>query len=158
KETTTKRRLLPLQVRVLRGKVYVLRDLSGGPTSLAGKEIRSINGVLAGALVEKMMAAAPGDGDVRTARMQRVGRSFALQLEALIGIHSPFTVTVWDPREKREAKVQFEGTEQPRLEETAKAKYPQDQRPTVAGTFRFLDDGKIGLLKINQFGGFVDAE
>src|SRR5262249_3863717 len=37
KTLTAKSGVLPLQVRVLDGKVYVLRDLSGGPVSLAGK-------------------------------------------------------------------------------------------------------------------------
>jgi C-terminal processing protease CtpA/Prc len=159
KAITTKTRLFPQQVRVLRGKVYVLRDLSGGPASLAGREIRSINGVQAAALIEKLVAAAPGDGDVQTSRMRRIdGSNFAVQLETLIGIHSPFTVTVWDPNEKREAEVQLEGVELPRLQDAARAKYPQDQRPTVAGEFQLLDEGKVGLLKIHQFGGFVDAE
>src|SRR5262249_40517332 len=64
--------LLPVQVRVLHGKVYVLRDLSGEPAGLAGKEIRSINGVSAATVLEKMLAAAPGDGDVQTSRWLRL--------------------------------------------------------------------------------------
>jgi C-terminal processing protease CtpA/Prc len=44
------------------------------------------------------------------------------------------------------------------LQKIARAKCPQDQRPGTAGEFKFLDDGKIGLLKIHGFGGFVDAD
>jgi hypothetical protein len=64
KTYTAKNGILPLQVRVLADKVYVRRDLSGATTSLAGKEIRSINKVPASKIVEKMLAATSGDGDI----------------------------------------------------------------------------------------------
>jgi C-terminal processing protease CtpA/Prc len=156
---TTKSLLLPLVVRVLDGKPYVLRDLSGTPATLAGKEIRAINGVSAATIVEKLLAAVPADGDVETSRMLHIGGwEFMLQLEALVGLHNPYDLTIWDPKEKRETKVHLEGMEMPRLKEVARATFPQDQRPQIAGEFKFDDDGKIAVMKIHQFGGFVDAE
>jgi hypothetical protein len=151
--------VLPLEIRVLEGKPYVWRDLSGTPALLAGMEIRSINGVSASKLVEQMLAAASGDGDIQTNRMTRIsGWRFSSQLLALAGLSGPYDVALWDSKEKRETKVHLESADLSRLKETARAKFPQDQRPKTAGEFTFLDDGMIALMKIHEFGGFVDAE
>jgi hypothetical protein len=155
---TGKNGVLPLEVRVLEGKIYVLRDLSGAPPSLAGMEIRSINGVSASTIVEKMLAAASGDGDIQTNRMRRIsGWTFSSQLLALAGLSGPYDVALWDSKEKREMKVRLEGADMTRLREAARAKFPQDQHPKTAGEFKFLDEGTIAAMKIHEFGGFVDA-
>jgi len=151
--------ILPFEVRVLEGKVYVWRDFSGGRASLAGMEIRSLNGVLASKIVERMLAATSGDGDIQTNRMWRIsGWTFPSQLLALIGMFGPYDVALWDSKEKREIKVHLEGADMARLQEAARAKFPQDQQPKTAGEFSFFDEGTIGIMKIHEFGGFVDAE
>jgi hypothetical protein len=158
KAYSTKALLLPLQIRVIAGKVYILRDLSDGATNLAGREIRSINGVPAAKIVETMLATTPGDGDSQTCRISRMsGWALARRLPALSGLQSPYEVTVWDPNENREATVHLEGKELPRLEESARARFPQDERGKTAGEFKLMDDGKIAVMKINGFGGFVDT-
>jgi hypothetical protein len=151
--------VLPLQVRVLEGKVYVWRDLSGSPVSLAGKEIGAINGVSTSKIVEKMLAAASGDGDIQTVRMRRIsGWAFSSQLTALVGLTGPYEVVCWEPREQRELRVQLEGAEMTRLQEAARAKFPQDQRPKNAAEFNLLDDGAIAVMTIRGFDQFVDAK
>ena len=158
KAYSTKALLLPLQIRVLAGKVYILRDFSDGATTLAGREIRSINGVPAAKIVETMLATTPGDGDSQTCRISRMsGWTLARRLPALLGLQSPYEVTVWDAKENREATVHLEGKELPRLQEAARAKFPQDQRDETAGEFKLKDEGKIAVMKINGFGGFVDT-
>ena len=157
KAYSTKALLLPLQIRVLAGKVYILRDFSDGATTLAGREIRSINGVPAAKIVETMLATTPGDGDSQTCRLARMGGwALARRLPALLGVQSPFEVTVWDAKENRETTVHLEGKELPRLQEAARAKFPQDQGDETAGEFKLEDEGKIAVMKINGFGGFVD--
>ncbi len=158
KAYSTKALLLPLQIRVLAGKVYILRDFSDGATTLAGREIRSINGIPAAKIVETMLATTPGDGDSQTCRISRMsGWTLARRLPALLGVQSPYEVTVWDAKENREATVHLEGKELPRLQEAARAKFPQDQRAETAGEFKLKDEGKIAVMKINGFGGFVDT-
>ncbi len=158
KAYSTKVLLLPLQIRVLAGKVYILRDFSDGATTLAGREIRSINGVPAAKVVETMLATIPGDGDSQTCRISRInGWELARRLPTLLGLQSPYEITVWDAKENREATVHLKGKELPRLEEDVRAKFPQVQRGKTAGEFSFKDDGKIAVMKINGFGGFVDT-
>jgi hypothetical protein len=151
--------LLPLLVRVLGGKVFVFRDLSSEKGGLAGQEIVSINNMAAAAILEKMVKATPGDGDVTSARWYRLkGSGFASRLPDLIGLESPYTVKLWDAEAKKESVVNIPGMELPKIVEAAQARFPQDQRPKEAGTLKFHDDNKIAVLKINQFGGFVDTE
>jgi hypothetical protein len=112
----TKTPHLPIRARILQGKVYVLRDFSDGPASLAGKEIRSINGVPSAKIVETMLAAARGDGNIQTSRMLQSGDwEFSIRLITLLGLAAPYDVVVWDPKEKRETKVQVEGDTMARL-------------------------------------------
>jgi C-terminal processing protease CtpA/Prc len=159
-DIAAKNALLPLQVRVLDGKVYVFGDYSGQPTSLAGKEIRSINGVTAGKIVETMLAAAAGDGDVQTSRIRQISGwpVFSVQLYLLIGISAPYDLVVWDPHEKRELKVRLDGGDLDKITEAAQAKYPQDQRSRSAASLKFVDSDQIAVLKINQFGGQVEVD
>src|SRR5262249_7941714 len=137
--------MLPLVVRVLDGKVYVLKDLSGGKNSLAGQELRAVNGVARVKIVQTMLAAASGDGDVQTSRMRNIdGANFSTNLIDLLGLHSPYTVTLWDPKQSREHTVVLEGIEASKLRE---------QRPKDSATLTFFDDGMIADLKIHRFGG-----
>jgi hypothetical protein len=159
KTYAAKNGILPLQVRVLESKVYVWRDVSGAPSLLAGMEIRSINGVSASKIVAKMLAAASADGDIQTNRMRRIsGWTFSSQLLALTGLPGPYDVALWDAKEKREIEVHLEGADMARLQAAARVKFPQDQHPKTAGEFKFLDKGMIAVMKIYEFGGFVDAE
>jgi C-terminal processing protease CtpA/Prc len=138
--------VLPLVVRVLSGKVYVVRDLSGGPRTLAGQEILAVNGVPAAQIVETMLAAMHADGDVQSARFRRVSDHFSGELIDLLGLESPYSVTLRDSREGSEHSVRLAGIERAKL---------QQPRPQDSAELTFLDDGKIADLRIYRFGGRV---
>jgi Peptidase family S41 len=159
KSLTGKNGVLPLEVRVLEGKIYVWRDFSGSPASFAGMEIRSINGVEASKIVNTMLAAASGDGDVETSRMRRIGGwRFSVQLPALAGLSAPYDLVLRGPKRVRDVEIRLAGADFSHIEEVARARFPQDQPPSTSGEFKFLDEGKIAVMKIHGFGGFVDAE
>jgi hypothetical protein len=136
--------VLPLLVRVLDGKMYVLRDLSDPKGTLAGKEVRAINGMTADRIIRVMLAAMPGDGDVQTSRLRRAGDNFAGNLIDLLGLESPYMVTYRDDKRGSEKSITVDGVDFKRLEQ---------QRPKDSATLTFFDDGKIADLKINRFGG-----
>jgi hypothetical protein len=153
------RPILPLQVRVLGGKVWVFRDFSNEQGKLAGKEIRSINGAPAAGIVETMVKATPGDGDVQTSRLHRIRDwRFCVNLVDLLGQSAPYALTSWDPVEKRESSQRVDGVEMAKLLAASRDRFPQDQRPETAASFRFLDGDRIAVMKINGFGGFADKE
>lgn len=158
-EISTRMRLLPFQVKVLDRKPYVKRDFSSGDHRLAGLEIRSINNVPASKIVTTLMAATPADSDVESSRQARIsGWRFNGLLVSLMGLKGPYDVTLWDAGAKREARVRVEGIELPKLEEASKTEYPQDQPPERSGDIKYLDDGRIAMMTIYGFGGYVDAE
>jgi hypothetical protein len=77
---------LPLVVRVLDGKIYVLRALSNGQGALAGQEIRAVNDLAADKIVQTKLTTMPGDGDVQTVRLRGIGGSnFATGFIELMG-------------------------------------------------------------------------
>ena len=151
--------LLPLQIKVLDRKPYVLRDFSSGEHKLAGLEIRSINKVPASKIVTTLLRATPADSDVESSRQMRIsGWRFNGALVSLMGFSSPYNVTLWDAKAKREVKTRLEGIELPKLEEASKAEYPQDQPQQKAGEMKYFDKGRIGMMTIYGFGGYVDPE
>jgi hypothetical protein len=149
--------LLPFQVSLIGKKVYIFRDYVNEDGALAGREIRAINGTRIEKIVAALMAAVPGDGEISTARLRRVGLEFDLGLY-LVGIHAPFTVTYREEGERPEKRVELPGLALPRKREASRAKYPQDQRPEQSADLKFEDENKIAVMTIYGFGGFADKE
>jgi len=159
KEINTQARLLPLNVKVINKRAYVFRDLSSADHRLAGLEIRAVNNQSAAKIIATMLAAASGDGDVETSRQVRIsGLRFGVLLYTLIGAQSPYDLVVYNAKTRREEKAHLDGVDIPKLQKTAKAAYPQDEDSARAGEFHYIDDGRIAVMKINGFGGYVDAE
>ena len=146
-----RRQLLPLKVKVLDRKVYVLLDLANADHRLAGAEIRAVNGVPAGDVVTALLAAAPGDGDVMTSRQIAIGGfHFAEYLTALLNLRSPYEVTLAERGTGRLETVRLAGAELSGLQKSAEAQSPPpSQRPA----FEQLDHGRIAVMKIREFGG-----
>jgi hypothetical protein len=93
--------LLPFQVRVLNGRAYIFRDFAdlgnpgNKPRALAGREIRSINGIPAAKIVATMLSAVPAEGDVQSSRQARIGSwTFNGYLFGLVGVRSPFELVL----------------------------------------------------------------
>jgi C-terminal processing protease CtpA/Prc len=137
-------------VRVLDGKPYVLRDLWSPERPLAGQEIRAVNGQGADKIVQTMLASTPGDGDVQTSRMHRIsGPGFADGLIDLLGLESPYSVTLWDAKQGREHSIKLDGVD------AAKLRQP---RAKESATLTFFDDRRIADLKIYRFGGTANKK
>ena len=145
--------LFPFAVEVLDDRVYVFRDYSTDDGRLAASEIRSINGISIDHILATMTAAMPGDGNVPTSRRWRIGRGGGFQrlLYPLLGIQSPFHMTLQSPAGKTES-FDTAGILQPKLREIATARYPNEQKDRSAD-FRFEDGGEIAVLTIYGFGG-----
>ena len=151
--------LLPLEVRILDKGVFVYRDFSSADHNLAGKEVVSINGVPASKIVAAILETTPGDGDVLTSRQASAsGWRFCTQLTSIMGLRSPYDVTLADQKTKREQRAHLTGMELSKLREASRTLYPQDQPKPSPGELEYLDDGKIAVMKIRQFGGLVDVE
>lgn len=143
--------LLPLQVALVGEQVYVLRDFSGrAGATLAGLEILSVNGVPAARAVATMLAAAPGDGDIQTSRRRSLaGWGFGVRLVTLLGLHSPFELTVRDAAAKTEHQVRIEGVALPTLR--AAAPGPHERHDAPDAELEFPGGGRVAVMTIRAF-------
>lgn len=144
--------LVPLDVRILGGRITVFRDYSDAP-KLAGAEILSINGMSAARILATLLASIHGDGDTPTAGPWRVGAGhmFARALYALAGVESPFQIEFRSGG--KSSKTTLAGLTQDEQEKVIVARYSQDRRPAYSATYRFQEQNATGILKIYGFGG-----
>ncbi len=154
KDALNKTSLLPMDVKLIKGRVFVFRDFAEGG-KLAGREILSINGIPTQQIVNTMTAAMHGDGKIPSMRAIEVGRAFKEQLYTLLDMREQFKVTLRDPKSKRTEQRDIAGQEFSSLKQASLTLYPQDQDSIRYLSYAFLDDGKIAHVKINNFN---DAE
>ena len=156
--------VLPFQVRVLNKQAFIFRDFSdlSNPENkqgaLAGRLIRSINGVPASKILAVMMAAVPADGDVQSSREFRLsGWTFNNYLVTLLGISGPYEMVLVGA-DKKEQKLKVNGVELPKLQQASKTRFRQDQGSERGAELKFYDDGRIAKIAIYHFGGYADPE
>jgi peptidase S41-like protein len=144
--------LLPLQVKVLDRKPYVLRDLATPDRRLAGREILSINGVPAAEIVARMLAATPGDGDVVTSRQLAISSwQFAENLVTLLDLHSPYEVALAARGTAQPETVRLAGRGLPELRAAAGAQGLQ--QPAQSPELAFFDQGRTAVMRFREFNG-----
>ena len=146
---------LPFQVKVLDSKVCIFRDYARGG-ALAGKEIRSINGVLSSHIVATMLAASMKDGDVQTTRQRDISGDFGLNLILLLGLRAPYEVGLAGAESNQTEKAPFAGLTHAELIKMSQTQHPQDQGSKEFADLKFLDGGQIAHLTYSEFGENTD--
>jgi len=146
---------LPFDVKVLESKAYIFRDYAKNGI-LAGKEIQSINGVLAARIISTMLAASMKDGDVTTTRQRDISSWFGWNLITLLGLRAPYEVVLAGSGSNQSEKVQVAGLKHEDLVKMSKTLYPQDQGSKEFAHLKFLDDGQIAHLTYSSFGTTVE--
>lgn len=154
----TTAKLLPYSVKVIGGKVFVLRDVTGGK-SHAGDEITSINGLKTGSLLEKMESMVECDADVQSLKPFRLSNlyRFNTALLSLIGLSAPYAVEL-KGSDGKVHRVKLAGLPRPELVAQVAARYPQDSPKSTPTDLTFSVGGKIAVLTVRSFGGVADRE
>ncbi len=142
--------LLPFDVKLLQGRVFIFRDFSEG-NRLAGQEIVSINGMEIRSIVQTLSKAMHGDGNIPSMRAIEVGRAFKELLFTMLGMRQQFKVVLRNPKSKSLTQHQIVGQELHSLKQASLKQYPQDQDSTNFLKLSFFDDAKIAYLKIDNF-------
>jgi uncharacterized protein (TIGR03435 family) len=136
--------VLPIEAAILGGRVYVARDFSDEGIPL-GAEIQAINDVPIAEILQSMLAVVHGDGDSATAGPYRLShrRGFARQLSLIAGVQAPFRVRYSLGGQSAQSTLSGQ---------TLKAMDgPSNDADHVS--WKMLDDGVTGLLKITAFAG-----
>ena len=142
--------LIPIDAAVLSGKVYIARDFSADG-KLGGAEILSINGVDAANILASMLAVVHGDGESPTAGPYQLStrRGFARNLYLIAGLQSPFRIRY--TLGGKTAETVLNGL-------TLNA-MPEAPAPLSGNaTYRLMEDGSTGLLKVRAFSGKAEGE
>jgi hypothetical protein len=150
KESLKQELLLPLDVKVLNGHVFIFRDFASNG-KLAGKEILRINGVAIARILQTMTNAKHGDGHIPTMRAVKVGRTFKQSLYTLMDMHGSFQMRLLDSKSGHKESLTLAGQSFEKLEQASLEQYPQDQDSPLYLTYSFLDEGKIARIKIYNF-------
>jgi hypothetical protein len=150
------RLLLPLQMRVLDGHVWVVRDLATSDARLEGDELTRVNGRSAAELLAAIERAIPCDGFSATLPPQTLrGFRFAGMLERVLGFDGEYKVEVRHASGNREQLTLAGGTV-PDLSARLTQRHPEDNAPHPNGEFELLDGGAIARLRLNHFGGTAE--
>jgi hypothetical protein len=156
KELNSTRLLLPLQMRVLDGRVWVARDLSTSDARLEGDELTRVNGVAAAELLAAIERAIPCDGFGTTLPPQTLrGFRFSGMLERVFGFDGEYKLEVRPASGSREQLTLAGGTV-PDLSARLAKRHPEDSAAHPNGEFELLDGGAIARLRLNHFGGTAD--
>ena len=143
--------LIPIEIAILGGKLYVARDYSAA-AQLAGAEVLSINDVPIARILASMLAVSHGDGDSPTAGPYQLshGRGFARSLYLIAGLRSPFRIRYIGGGKTVEAVLT--GMPLKVIHEVELSRYPSPPQHGNA-TWSLLEGGSIGVLKITSFKG-----
>jgi len=139
------RKLLPLGVRVIDGRAFVLRDFSGEP-SLEGWEIQSINGRSSRDIIAQINRSSLLDGVIPSALdRNNSGWGLIYNLSLIAGIEAPYEILLRQSGATR--RVEMEGLTTKQLTEAWK-QFPNDREasPERKAALRF--DGHVAVLTI----------
>jgi len=144
--------LIPLDVRILVGKIYAFRDLSEA-AKLTGAEITAINGMASSRILATLFASIHGDGDTPTAGPWRIGAGhlFSRAIYSLAGIESPFAIDY--TLAGKTSRITLDGIPLDDQEKIVAARFPQDKRPPHSAIYRYQEKNSTGILTIYGFGG-----
>lgn len=148
--------LIPIEVAILDGKVYIARDLSA-TGELDGAEIASINDVAIGRILAAMLAVSHGDGDSATAGPYQLSHrlGFARSLFLIAGQRSPFRMRY--VRDGRTAETSLAGLPSKLIRDVEQSRY--GDRPGYGNAaWRLLPGGSTGILTITSFSGKAEDD
>ena len=148
--------LIPIEVVILHGKVYVARDLSAAG-GLDGAEIASINGVAIDRILAPMLAVVHGDGDSAIAGPYQLShrRGFARNLYLISGQRSPFRILY--VRDGRTAEATLAGLPSKLIRDTERRRYG-DRAAHGNAAWRLLQGGSTGILTVTSFDGRAEDD
>ena len=139
--------LLPLDVKLIDGRIYILRDFDSAGR-LAGREIVSVNGVATSVIVKRIIDSSHGDGFIATSRERRVARRFKEELFLQFGMQGKFSLAL---RGAAPGQVTLAGQTLPALKAASASRYPEDLQRKGFARLSLLDEGRTAHLQIFNF-------
>ena len=149
--------LLPLGLKVVSGRLFVVRDLSSGEPSLAGAEVLAINDVRARELIRASIRSIALDGVSRTPRENAIGGWPILY--DLVRLHDMGPAYRLAVRQKGAGRVvELKGRTGGDIVRDWRRQFPDD--PEVAGRApaKLTIDGDLAVMRIPHWDQPVDGQ
>jgi hypothetical protein len=149
----TSEEVLPLGVRVLQDdRAFIFRDFSSTAHDLAGSELLSINERSARSLLFGISRTLAEDADIPTSRrVDSSGRNFVEDLPLVLGVSSPFVITVEKNGKRR--TLTLAGERESSLIGDWKHLYGGDVEvgSQSAADFRMLPHSSIAVMRVSSW-------
>jgi hypothetical protein len=145
---STKAKMLPLKLRFIGGKGYVVS--SPGDAIPRGSQALSINGEKMSDLTRRLFTHLISDGDIETGKYWELNEKFSYYYYLFIEQPLSFNVEYFDPAQKLKRKVSVPAMAENEAKSDTKgtSTAQADERPL---RLRFLPESNIALLTIKTF-------
>ena len=143
--------LLPIQPRMVGGKLFVWNVYSSEYPDLRGAEILSINGMRAKEISKLVLASRSRDGDSMSRPNFDVSRStrFAKAVRIFTPLRAPFRVNLLVQGKRRDIELPgMSAGDQEIADQRLTGKTPQPSSPI---SLEFKQDGKVAVLAVKSF-------
>jgi hypothetical protein len=144
---------LPVRLRILGDRAYVLHDGTKEGSLTPGSEILRINGQAISALIERMMLHLPGDGTIRTGRTKVLEDNFPALYKDLIDQPGDYEVELIDSSGSVKL-VRVEPLTPAESDKVGQVRYPELSEPRPAALALEVRSN-VAVLTIRSFGNSV---
>lgn len=143
-----KRGLLPLDVKILNDKIYVLRTLSSSDKIAPGSEIKSINGISAVELIQDFRTKSIGDGYGLTFKDRTIERDFKWKYATFISQPDSFKIIFKDYKSDEQNEVRVAAVSNESITKKEKTSGLSLDKPL---DFHIDVSNDLAILKLRSF-------
>ena len=148
-------KFLPISVALIDGKLFVKGNLSANAAIEQGDEIISINGKSVPDLITQLKAYTIEDGDIESARLFKIGRTFATMHYWFIEQPSHYQLQI-KPRNVKSEEIKTVTVaaitrEKMVMESYARYGIPDTPEPSIDDVYTFKIEGDIATLTLKTF-------
>ncbi|MBK9632072.1 MAG: hypothetical protein IPO62_13580 [Saprospiraceae bacterium] len=143
--------LLPLELKFINERLFVIQDLSSSEESLTGLDITSINSVTSQEMFLKFLANMARDGNNYQYPIANINKSFRYYFHTHFGFTNEYLITYLNKKNK-ENTCSIPGKSLDSIQKVKLLRYPKAEDTKASGLkFNIIDSIQTAVLSINTF-------
>jgi C-terminal processing protease CtpA/Prc len=146
--TDYKRGLLPLDVKILNGKVFILRNFSSSEELRPGSEITEINGFSANELLQDFRSKSIADGYGITFKDRTIEKDFKWKFALFIGQPDSFKITFKENKNQEPEKITIAALSDELINQKLTSANVTSEKPL---SFYFDKENNVAVIKLRSF-------
>ena len=148
----SRKNLIPLDIRFIESKAYIIADYSHNPAVEAGMQLLSINGIPSSEVMRKLNASIPSDGFNESLKRHEINSQFARLYSQYIGNYERFDLECATDA-GRKIRIQLPAMTQEMLDSAIRQAHPErtgiDSSPLE---IEVNNETSIAVLTVKSFG------